>query len=161
MCGRYELHTPVEELARRFDAALTEEARLLPPRYNVAPSLRIPEVRTRHDRRELSALSWGLTPSWAKDLTVAKPINARVETIFENPMCLTIRRRCCLIPANGFYEWQRRPAGGKQAWHVGMMDRGLFALGGVWEYWSREQAGPVLSCAIVATDANRIMAHNP
>jgi len=159
MCGRYEVHTPVEELARRFDAALTEEAQLLPPRYNVAPSLRIPAVRIRHERRELSALSWGLAPSWAKDLSLAKPINARAENIFDSRMFrLAIRRRRCLIPADGFYEWHRRPAGGKQAWHVGMIDGGLFAFGGVWEYWSREQAEPVLSCAIVVTDANRLMA---
>src|SRR5215510_9485863 len=104
MCGRYEVHTPVEELARRFDAALTEEARSLPPRYNVAPSLRIPAVRIRHERRELSALSWGLTPSWAKDLSLAKPINARAENIFDSRMFrLAIRRRRCLIPADGFY----------------------------------------------------------
>lgn len=159
MCGRYEVHTPVEELARRFDAALTEEAALLPPRYNVAPSLKIPAVRVRHDRRELSALTWGLTPNWAKDSSVAKPINARAEAIFENPVFrLAIRRRRCLIPADGFYEWQRRQSGGKQAWHVGMIDGGLFALGGVWEYWAGEQAEPVLSCAIVVTDANRLMA---
>ena len=159
MCGRYEVHTPVEELARRFGAALTEEAALLPPRYNVAPSLRIPAVRMRHERRELSALTWGLTPSWSKSLSAAKPINARAETIFDNPMFrLAVRRRRCLIPADGFYEWQRSPAGGKQAWHVGMIEGGLFALGGVWDYWAQEGAEPVLSCAIVVTDANPLMA---
>jgi putative SOS response-associated peptidase YedK len=67
MCGRYEVHTPVENIARRFDAALTEDAAAVPARYNVAPSLKVPAVRVRHGTRELAALTWGLVPNWAKD----------------------------------------------------------------------------------------------
>jgi len=158
MCGRYEVHTPVEQIARQFDAALTEDAALLAPRYNVAPSLKVPAVRVHNDRRELTAFTWGLVPSWSKDLYATKPINARAETIFDRPMFRTaIRRRRCLLPADGFYEWQQRP-GGKQPWRIGMVDDSLFAFGGIWEYWAKEGQSPVLSCAIIVTDANQLMA---
>ena len=127
MCGRYQVHTPVQQIAREFDAVLTKDAAELAPRYNVAPSLKVPAVRIRQDARELSALSWGLVPSWAKDLSGTKPINARAETVFDIPLFRTaIRRRRCLLPADGFYEWQQRP-GGRQPWHIGMLDGSLFA----------------------------------
>ena len=125
MCGRYQVHTPIEQIAREFDAVLTQEAAELAPRYNVAPSLEVPAVRLRDDARELTALTWGLVPSWSKDLSGTKPINARAETVFDSPLFRTaIRRRRCLLPADGFYEWQERP-GGKQPWHVGMLDASL------------------------------------
>ncbi|HEU5282716.1 MAG TPA: SOS response-associated peptidase [Burkholderiales bacterium] len=158
MCGRYELHTPVEEVARRFDAALTDEARALPPRYNIAPSLRVPVLRQGRRGREIEAMTWGLIPSWAKDRSGVKPINARAETVFERPMFRNaIARRRCLLPADGFYEWRRGQAR-KQPYHIGMADGSLLALAGVWEYWAREGEQPLLSCAIVVTDANPLMA---
>jgi len=157
MCGRYEVHTPVEEIARQFDAFLTADAARLQPRYNVAPTLEVAAVRIRESRRELDAMSWGLVPSWAKDRSGTRPINARAETIFDKPMFRTaIRRRRCLVPADGFYEWQQRP-GGKQPWHIGMADSRLLAFGGIWEYWARDGEAPLLTCAIVVTDANELM----
>jgi putative SOS response-associated peptidase YedK len=157
MCGRYQVHTPVEEIARQFDAFITAEAAQLPPRYNVAPSLLVPAVRIRHDRRELSALSWGLVPGWAKTPSANRPINARAESVFDKPMFRNaVQRRRCLIPADGFYEWQVR-SGGKQPWHVSIADGSLFALGGVWEYWAKEGVQPIVSCAIIVTDANDLM----
>jgi putative SOS response-associated peptidase YedK len=157
MCGRYEVHTPVEDIAREFAAALHADPQTLPPRYNVAPSLQVPVIRVRKGKRELAALSWGLLPSWKKDAQGNRPINARAETLFDKPMFRNaIARRRCLIPADGFYEWQRRP-GGKQPWHIGMLDGSMFALGGIWEYWAVEGVQPVLSCAIIVTDANELV----
>jgi putative SOS response-associated peptidase YedK len=158
MCGRYEVHTPIEQIARRFDAVVTDEAAALPPRYNVAPSLKVPVVRQTKQARELAAMTWGLVPGWAKDLTGIKPINVRVETVFDKPMFRNaIRRRRCLIPADGFYEWQAGPVR-KQPFHIGMADDDLFALGGIWEYWAKPGAQPVVSCAILVTTANELMA---
>jgi putative SOS response-associated peptidase YedK len=158
MCGRYELHTPIEEVARRFDAMLTDEARALPPHYNIAPTLRVPVLRQGRQGREIEAMTWGLTPSWAKDRSGAKPINARAETVFERPMFRNaIARRRCLLPADGFYEWRRGPAR-KQPYHIGMADGSLLALAGVWEYWAREGQEPLVSCCIVVTDANALIA---
>ena len=157
MCGRYEVHSPVEELAREFDAVLRADPAQLPPRYNIAPSLKVPVVRVRKGERELASLSWGLLPSWSKKAQGNRPINARAESLFEKPMFRNaIARRRCLIPADGFYEWQQHPAG-KQPWHIGMIDDKTFALGGIWEYWAIEGQEPVLSCAIIVTDANEMM----
>ena len=157
MCGRYQVHAPIEQIAREFDAVLSEDAAELAPRYNVAPSLKVPAVRVRGNARELAALTWGLVPGWLKDLSGTKPINARAETIFDTPLFRTaIRRRRCLLPANGFYEWQERP-GGRQPWHIGMLDGSLFALAGIWEYWKRGDKA-LVSCAIVVTDANELVA---
>jgi putative SOS response-associated peptidase YedK len=158
MCGRYEVHTPVEEIARIFEAQLTEEAAALPARYNVAPTLRVPAVRLGRHGRALEAMTWGLVPGWAKDLSGPRPVNARAETVFEKPMFRNaIRRRRCLLPADGFYEWQQRP-GAKQPYHVGMADGHVFALGGIWEYWAREGQPPLVSCAVIVTQANPLMA---
>jgi putative SOS response-associated peptidase YedK len=107
--------------------------------------------------RELASLSWGLLPSWSKKSQGNRPINARAESLFEKPMFRNaIAKRRCLIPADGFYEWQQHPAG-KQPWHIGMIDDKTFALGGIWEYWAIEGQEPVLSCAIIVTDANEMI----
>jgi len=162
MCGRYEVHTPVEDVARAFDARPTEEAAALPPRYNVAPSLRVPVVRESRKGRQLEAMTWGLVPSWAKDLAGAKPINARAETVFDKAMFRNaIIRRRCLVPADGFYEWQAGPAR-KQPFHVGMAGGELFAFGGIWEYWAAEGHEPLVSCAIIVTRPNELLSkiHN-
>ena len=158
MCGRYELHTPVEDIARGFDARLTDEAAALPARYNVAPTLRVPAVRATADGRVLEAMTWGLVPSWARDPSGVKPINARAETVFDNPMFRNaVRRRRCLIPADGFYEWQAR-SGRKQPFHIGMVDDGWFAFGKIWEYRVLEGEKPRVTCAILVTRANKLMA---
>jgi putative SOS response-associated peptidase YedK len=158
MCGRYELHTPVEEIARRFDAALTDEVAALPPRYNIAPSVRVPVVRAAEKGPMLEAMTWGLLPSWAKDTAGVKPINARVESVFEKSMFRSaIKRRRCLVPADGFYEWRAGPVG-KQPFHIGMADGSLFAFGGIWEYWAKPDREPIVSCAILVTAANELMA---
>jgi putative SOS response-associated peptidase YedK len=157
MCGRYEIHTPVEEIARVFAAQPDEEVRGMGARFNIAPSLRVPVVRQGQHGRALEAMTWGLVPSWARDLSGPKPVNARSETVFDKPMFRTaIRRRRCLLPADGFYEWQQRP-GGKQPYHVGMADGSVFAMAGIWEYWAREGAAPRVSCAILVTGANELM----
>lgn len=154
MCGRYELHTRTSEIARRFDAQLIGSMQESAPRYNVAPSTAVPVVRAARHGRVLEPMSWGLVPSWCKDLSGQKPINARVETVFDKPMFRSgIRRRRCLIPADGFYEW--KPSGTrKQPYWIGMADNALFAFGGIWEYWAKEGADPLISCAIVVGEAN-------
>jgi putative SOS response-associated peptidase YedK len=157
MCGRYELHTPVVEIARVFRARPDPELEGLGAHYNVAPTARVPVVRRVEDGRRLEAMVWGLLPGWAHDASGVRPINARAETVFDKPMFRNaIRRRRCLVPADGFYEWQQRP-GGKQPYHVGMADGGIFAMAGIWEYWRIAGAEPVVSCALLVTAANDLM----
>ena len=109
MCGRFTLSTPAEQVAATFTVA---DPQPLSPRYNIAPSQVIAVIGRKADdtRRGLALLRWGLVPSWATDPNAGpKPINARAETIlskttFREPF----RRRRCLVPASGFYEWVRR-----------------------------------------------------
>jgi len=158
MCGRYELHTPIQEVARRYDALLDAQARDLPPRYNIAPSLRVPVLHRSEHGRRIGLMTWGLTPAWAKSDVRVQPSNARAETVFDKPMFRTaIRRRRCVLPADGFYEWQQGPAR-KQPYRVGMADGSLLALAGIWETWTPAGEPPRATCAILVTAANALVA---
>src|SRR6185312_17118558 len=121
MCGRYELHTHPAVLALAFGLPFPPD---ITPRYNIAPMQNVPVIRRGADgARELTQVRWGLVPRWAKDPAIgARMINARGETLasrsaFRNAFA----RHRCLVPVNGFYEWQATPAG-KQPLHIGMPD---------------------------------------
>ena len=106
MCGRFTLHTPQAGILQAF--AVESNAVTLLPRYNITPSLDIPVVRAGGDGRELAMARWGLVPGWSKE---ARPkystINARVESVAEKPTYrAAFRHKRCLIPVDGFYEWQ-------------------------------------------------------
>ncbi|MGI9048444.1 MAG: SOS response-associated peptidase [Rubrobacteraceae bacterium] len=161
MCGRYTLATPVERLAEAFGVggSLPE----LSPNYNVAPTQEVAAVLVDGDERRLEMLRWGLIPSWAKDPEIgARMINARSETVPEKPSFRSaFRKRRCLIPADGFYEWQKTN-NGKQPFYARMRDGSPFAFAGLWESW-RDNDGPeVRTCTILTTNPNELMAqvHN-
>jgi putative SOS response-associated peptidase YedK len=160
MCGRYTLKTPVEALAREF--GVTGPLPDLAPSYNVAPSRPVAAVLSGGGDRRLELLRWGLVPAWADDPEIgSRMINARAETAHEKPSFRkAFRERRCLILADGFYEWQKVPAG-KQPFHVRMKDGRPFAFAGLWETWNRE-GEEVRSCAIITTEPNDLMAeiHN-
>src|SRR3989475_12187733 len=122
MCGRYTLKTPVERLSEKFQFP---EIIPLKPRYNIAPSQAVAVVRLLPDDtdRKLAMLRWGLLPAWVKDPTKGQqPINAKAETAAEKPMFRdAFKRRGCLVPADGFYEWQQGE-GGKQPGYIDMKD---------------------------------------
>jgi putative SOS response-associated peptidase YedK len=149
MCGRFSLFTPARVLAEVFDLAGFPE---LAPRYNIAPTQPVLAVRAGATGREAALLRWGLIPPWSKDPKQA-PINARSETAADKPTFRhALRKRRCLIPASGFYEWAalgRR----KQPYCFRPRDEGLFAFAGLWERWQGPD-GPVESCAILTTEAN-------
>lgn len=151
MCGRFTLHTPYDQLGEYFGIADMPETAAS---YNIAPSQNVPAVRVADRRRELALLRWGLLPGWAKEAkTSYRMINARAETVAEKPAYRTaFRRRRCLLPADGFYEW-RQTADGKQPYYIRMRDAGVFAFAGLWERW--EGADEVIeSCTIIVTGAN-------
>jgi putative SOS response-associated peptidase YedK len=106
MCGRYTLRTLSKELAKAFGVEKVPEVEA---RFNVAPAQTVLGVRRTPDGREMRFLKWGLVSSWAKDTSMgAKLINARSETVAEKPSFReAFKRRRCLIPADGFYEWKR------------------------------------------------------
>jgi putative SOS response-associated peptidase YedK len=134
MCGRYRLSRRKQIVEEYFDCPSEEQDRA--PRYNIAPTQPVPVIRQHPKKpvRDLSLMKWGLIPSWAKDPSVAASmINARSETAATKPAFRdALKSRRCLIPADGFYEWQRK-AGSKQPFCFEVNDGNLFAFAGIWE----------------------------
>src|SRR4051794_39773148 len=158
MCGRYTLIN-LASLTQAFPWITFPPADDL-SRYNIAPTQPILAVaNNRADRFE--HFHWGLIPSWAKDPAIGnRMINARAETIAEKPAFRTaLRRRRCLVPADGFYEWKKDPDGkSKTPMHVRMKDGGVFAFAGLWDVWRSPADGTVLpSCTLITTEPNELM----
>lgn len=159
MCGRYTLATPDPAAIRdRFPIGESVEVR---QRFNVAPGDDVLAVTTdREGTPRGDTLRWGLVPPWAKTPdTGLKTINARVETITERPTFRgAFERFRCLIPADGFYEWQRHGTGPKQAFHITRDDGALFAFAGLWSIWHQPDGGRLRSCTIITRSANPAIA---
>lgn len=155
MCGRYNLITDARALVDFFSLDNSLE---IHSRYNIAPSQDIPVIRQSPSGRTVSLLRWGLIPHWAKEEKIGyRMINARAETVAEKPSFRTaFRRRRCLVPATGFYEWQA-VAGGKQPYNIRMEDGSLFAFAGLWEQWRSGDSRLVESCTVIVTDANELI----
>jgi putative SOS response-associated peptidase YedK len=182
MCGRFTLHHDREEIERRFEieadaravGAVTKGATsavanasavdrdAIDIRYNIAPTqdvLVVTENPQDHSRR-LAAYHWGLIPSWAKDTASgSRMINARAETLTEKPSFRTaLTRRRCLIPADGFYEWQIGEGKTKAPFHIRLKDGALFAFAGLWDEWQAPDGSPLRSCTIITTQPNSVTA---
>jgi putative SOS response-associated peptidase YedK len=153
MCGRYLIKTPPGLMRAAFGY---EEQPNFPPRYNVAPTQPIPVVRLVNGRRSFALLRWGLIPSWVKDPRgFSLLINARAESVLEKPALRNaMRRRRCLIPADGFYEWKRD--GERKRPYVAAA-KGLVAFAGLWEPWIGPNGEEVETACIVTTTANRTL----
>jgi putative SOS response-associated peptidase YedK len=163
MCGRFALLAKKEEMARRFKLIESgpSQPSLYParPRFNIAPSQSVAVVRAADGTRFLSLLHWGLIPSWAADEKIAyKLINARSETVVEKPSFRSaFKQRRCLIPASGFYEWQKKGSS-KQPFYIRPRDEDdLFAFAGLWEKWTDPLGKVMESCTILTTEANELM----
>ena len=156
MCGRYVQTSPADALATRFGARLPEGFAWT-PRWNVAPGTRAPLVRDDVDGPILAFHSWGLRPSWAGDESALRPINARAEGIGDKPMFRdALKRRRCLVPADGFYEWKLE-ARGKTPWLFRLAGGAPFVFAGLWERREAPGAEPFESFAIVTTEANELV----
>jgi len=154
MCGRYRLSRRKQIIEEYFDSNSEEQE--WSPRYNIAPTQPVPVIRQnpKNPIRELSLLRWGLIPSWAKESSIsAKMINARSETAATNPAFRdALKFRRCLLPADGFYEWQRT---GKtnQPYCFEIGEGELFAFAGIWDWW-RNGGTMVETCSILTTTPN-------
>ena len=158
MCGRFTLRTSPADLTQIF--RLLEEPLWL-PRFNIAPTQSVGVVRESDDGgREFALLRWGLIPSWAKDPAIgSRMINARAETVATKPSFrAAFKRRRCLIPADGFYEWKKTDGKNKQPYLIGMEKDEPFAFAGLWEHWQSADGSEVQSCTIITTSANDLLA---
>ena len=152
MCGRYTLTADAESIQLAFN--LDDVSGWTQPRYNIAPSQLVPVI-TNRDSTVLSLLKWGLVPSWAKDPKIGnRMINARSETVAEKPSFRSaFKRRRCLIPADGYYEWAKRERK-KVPTYIKRTDREIFAFAGLWENWKQPDGSWLSSCTILTTEAN-------
>lgn len=154
MCGRFTLHSSPALLAAEFGVATLP---LLVPRYNIAPTQPIAVVRLDpHTGERICVLTrWGLVPSWAEDSKIGtRLINARSETVAEKPSFrAAFRRRRCLIPADGYYEWQKTAAG-KRPFLIRLSSKGLLAFAGLWETWPSPDGSALETCTLLTTAAN-------
>ncbi|MBI3759798.1 MAG: SOS response-associated peptidase [Deltaproteobacteria bacterium] len=171
MCGRYTLTASMEDLLAEFDLL---EPLAIKPRYNVAPTQFMPVIRVEEPkestapsetpRRQAVLMRWGLTPSWAKDAAIAnRTINARSETVAtQASFRAAFKRRRCLVPCSGFYEWkvigEKNGQPVKQPYLIRPASGGLLALAGLWECWRPADAEPVHTYTILTTGANTFMA---
>ncbi len=158
MCGRFTLTTP-DQIALRFDVVEDErdEHELFDPAYNIAPNQDISVIVERSAGRLLRAMFWGFRPAWASAAASRPaPINARAETLLERPLFRSaVARSRCIIPADGFYEWQSRPGRKtKQPVYIRRDDRALFGLAGLYSIGKDGRA----SCAIITTTPNALVA---
>ncbi len=157
MCGRFALGLSPDDLTAFFGLV---EAPEYGPRYNIPPSTSILSIRAAEGVRRADPLRWGLVPHWAKEVKTGYAlINARAETLATKPAFRdAFRRRRCLIPAEGFYEWQAQAGGaGKQPYFVSRTDGAPMAFAGLWERWRSPQGEPLESCVIIVTAANALI----
>ena len=157
MCGRFTLFASPETIQTEFD--LAEPPANLAPRYNIAPTQPVAVIANHAAARRVELFQWGLIPSWAKDPSIgSRMINARAETLAEKPSFRTaLRKRRCLILADGFYEW-RKDNGSKTPFFIHLASRRPFALAGLWEVWQTPDGSALPTCTIITTGPNSLLA---
>ena len=163
MCGRFQLSVKGKEITERVNVEVHDEIhrpdkQLLNSSkgYNCAPLQWLPVILNTSPEK-IQFLRWGLLPSWSSDeRSAAKMINARAETISEKPAFKTaFERRRCLIPANGFYEWQKTSH--KQPYRFFLKNEAIFAMAGIWDHWTKTDGTRIHTFAILTTSANSIL----
>ena len=156
MCGRFTLTINPDELQQQFGLSEPPPTQLA-PRYNIAPTQAVAVIANNSDRK-LELFQWGLIPSWAKDPKIgSKMINARAETLAEKPSFRTaLKRRRCLVVADGFYEW-KKTGSGKTPMYIQLKDGRPFGFAGLWEAWQSPEDGLIKTCTIITTTPNELM----
>ncbi len=157
MCNLYSFRKAAAETRSLLDYLEQPD---FPPREVITPGSPIAIVRSEKGVRHFALVRWGFVPSWVKEIQPGKPlINARAETILEKASFRNaIRRRRCLIPADGFYEWKGDMPGRKVPHFIHKPDDGLFAFAGIWEHWAGANGSELESAAIITTEPNREIA---
>ena len=153
MCGRFQLSVKGKQISERYNVEVFDE--LYKPNYNCAPSQKLPVI-TNNEPHNLSYFRWGLIPFWAKDPKLGfRNINTRAETISVKPSFKNaFKKRRCIIPANGFYEWSQDE--NKTPFRIFLRDEELFAIAGIWESWKDAENKIINSFSIITTEANSL-----
>lgn len=157
MCGRFTSLLSPELLAVIYE--VQAQLDVIEPRFNIAPSQTVMIVRQQLDgKRELTHVNWGLIPSWAKDPSIGHSlINARSETVAEKPSFRSAyKHRRCIIPASGYYEWQKTGEKSKQPWYITSADNTPLSFAGLWEHWQSPDGSEIETCSILTTSANEL-----
>jgi putative SOS response-associated peptidase YedK len=157
MCGLYSFRRSPEETRSLFNYLEEPD---FPPRQYVTPGGPMAIVRQSGATRHFALVRWGFVASWVKEIVPGKPlINARSETVLEKPTFRNaIRRRRCLVPADGFYEWEGDVPGKKKPYFIHRPQHALMAFAGIWEHWSGPDGSELQTAAIITTDANALVA---
>ena len=158
MCSRFALTSDEPSICKQFRVNLSTP---ITPRFNIAPYQKILVIRLQSQTHKhmISLLRWGLIPSWAKDQSIgARLTNARSETVLTKPSFRdSFRRRRCLIPATGFYEWTTSGKR-KQPYYIRLTSNKPFGIGGLWDSWENNSER-IETCTILTCDANEVMQH--
>ena len=150
MCGRFFLDAQAGDIIEHYNVPPPD---LFTARYNIAPTTPVLALNDTN----FSLYRWGLIPSWSKDISMGnRMFNARAETVTEKPSFRNAyKRRRCLVPANGFYEW--RLENGRKQPYCCHMDKQLFSMAGIWEHWQDADGNEIQSCAVLTTEAKGVM----
>jgi putative SOS response-associated peptidase YedK len=156
MCGRFELHSAFEIIARLF--SLTGSVLTMPTGYNISPGQNIAIVVNEDGTNRLSACHWGFAPPWGKELNDGyKMINARAETVSEKPSFRqAFSRHRCLVVADGFYEWKSE-GGKKRPFYIHLRDGKPFGMAGLYNTWTSPEGTQVCTTTIITTEANEVV----
>lgn len=151
MCGRFFLDAKAGDIIEHYQIPPPD---LFTARYNIAPTTPVLAL----EGKKFDLYRWGLIPSWARDINIGnRMFNARAETVAEKPSFRNAyKRRRCLVPANGFYEW--RQEGGRKQPYCCHIDHGLFSMAAIWEHWQDAEGNEIRSCAVITTEARGDMA---
>lgn len=164
MCGRFTLGVTMEELMLHYMLNDVPNYIDYRPRYNIAPTQQVFAIIHDGTKRRAGTLRWGLIPYWAKEIRIgSNMINARSETLLDKPAFrVPFLRKRCLIPADGFYEWQKHGNGQKTPFRITLKDRKLFSFAGLYDTWMSPEGEKISSCTIVTTQPNALMSpiHN-
>lgn len=155
MCGRFSRKATLQAIVDAFEIEDVKGA--IEPSYNIAPGQEV-AVILKDESRKLGLLKWGLIPSWSKDPTIGnRMINARAETLAEKPSFKhPLRRKRCLIIADGFYEWQKS-GNRKIPMYIFLKNQEPFAFAGLWDSWTSPEGKKVSTCTIITTEPNKFL----
>lgn len=157
MCGRFSNRFTWKELHDLYEAFLTGAPSSWTPKFNIAPTTEIPVIRFLEGKRRVDLMRWGLVPAWSKQVGAYATHNARADACTNKPAYRGAWRagRRCIVPASAFYEWRK---GDKQPFAIGHGNGAPLGFAGLWDAWVTPDGAVLLSCTIITTEANSLMA---